>query len=195
MATVRLHLTGDPAADRLLATDPFALLVGMVLDQQIPLERAFSAPAALAARLGAPATAASLAAMDPDELVAHFRTPPALHRFPASMAARVQEVARVVVAEYGGDAARIWTTAETGQELARRLGALPGFGAAKAKIFLALIGKQLGVRPPGWQEACRPYGEPGTRLSVADIDSPEALVAVRDHKRAMKAAAKAGTAR
>ncbi len=193
MATKKpqLHLSGDAKADKLISADPFALLVGMVLDQQIPLEKAFSSPAVLNERLGRKADAKAIAAMDPDELSEIFRRPPALHRFPASMGARVQDLARVIVSEYGGDPARIWKTATSGEELRKRVEALPGFGKMKAKIFVALLGKQLGVTPEGWREASAPFGEPGSRMSIADIDSAEALLSVREHKREMKAAAKA----
>jgi uncharacterized HhH-GPD family protein len=186
-----LYLSGDPAADKLLSTDPFALLVGMVLDQQIPLERAFHAPFDLNTRLGRTADASLIATMDPEELATAFRAPPALHRFPGSMAGRVQELARLIVSDYGGDAAAVWTTAKTGNELLRRIEALPGFGKQKAKIFLALLGKQLRIQPEGWREASAPFGDEGSSFSIADIHSAETLAAVRDHKRAMKAAAKA----
>ncbi|MGO9197647.1 MAG: HhH-GPD-type base excision DNA repair protein [Acidimicrobiales bacterium] len=191
----QLHLSGDPASDKLISKDAFALLMGMVLDQQIPLERAFAAPAVLVTRLGKPLDAREIAGMDPEEFAAAFRQQPALHRFPGSMAGRVQEVARIVVAEYGGDASRIWRTAETGEELVRRVEALPGFGNQKAKIFVALLGKQLGVEPSGWREATAPFGVAGSHLSIADIDSAETLATVREHKRRMKQAAKAKTAR
>ncbi len=185
-----LRLTGDPAADELLARDAFALLVAMVLDQQIPLERAFPAPLALRERLGGELDAARIAVMDPDAVVAAFSAKPALHRFPSAMAGRTQLVARVVVDSYGGDASRIWTTARDGRELLARLGSLPGFGTQKAQIFLALLGKRFGISTPGWSEAAGPFGRAGTFVSVADVDGPEALAKVRAHKAAMKAAAK-----
>lgn len=191
---VALHLSGDPEADRLLSEDPFALLVGMVLDQQIPLERAFSAPRDLKQRLGGHLDPGLLASMPPDKLAALFAERPALHRFPTSNAERVQKLARVVVEQYAGDASLIWRGARTGEELLERVSALPGFGEQKAKIFVALLGKQLGVRPPGWQKASRPFGEPGTHYSVADITGPETLAKVRAHKAQMKAAAKAAQA-
>lgn len=193
MATTKplLYLSGDPKADKLLSSDPFALLVGMVLDQQVPLEWAFSAPALLNERLGRKADAKLIAGMDPDELATIFRGPPALHRFPGSMAARVRDLAVLVVSEYGGNPTKIWSTATTGAELLRRVEALPGFGKAKAKIFVALLGKQFGTTPPGWREASAPFGEPGTHMSVADINSPATLQTVREHKRQMKAARKA----
>jgi uncharacterized HhH-GPD family protein len=194
MARPALWLTPDDAANRLLSTDPLALLIGMVLDQQIPLERAFSAPAELAERLGRPLDAADLAGMDPEALAAVFAERPALHRYPGSMAARVQALCQLVVAEYGGDAASIWSTAGTGRELLRRVKALPGFGDQKARIFVALLGKQLGVRPEGWEEASAPFGEPGSFRSVADIVDPASLEQVRAIKQAHKAAAKAAQA-
>jgi uncharacterized HhH-GPD family protein len=186
-----LWLTGDPDADALLSTDPLALLLGMVLDQQIPMERAFAAPAALKERLGGTLDPAVISAMDPDALVEVFSAKPALHRFPRSMAGRVQEVCAAVVADHGGDASAIWSSAPDGKALLKNLKALPGFGDQKARIFLALLGKQLGVRPPGWEQAAGPYGEAGSFRSVADIDSPEALIKVRQFKQAMKAEARA----
>jgi len=190
-----LYLSGDPEADRLLSQDPLALLVGMVLDQQVPLEKAFSAPFLLRQRMGTELDATKIAAMAPDKFAAFFIERPALHRFPASMAARVQDLCRLLVDDYGGDAAAVWTTAETGDELLKRVKALPGFGEHKARIFVALLGKQFGVRPPGWEKAAGPFGQPGSLASVADIDSPDALIAVREHKRAVKNAAKAGSAK
>jgi uncharacterized HhH-GPD family protein len=191
MARVELHVTGDPEADALLGRDPLALLIGMVLDQQITIEKAFSSPAVLAQRLGGPLNAASIAAMDPDDLAAVFRQPPALHRYPASMAGRVQAVCRVVAEDYGGKADAIWKGVTSGDELIGRLQALPGFGPQKARIFAALLGKQLGVCPDGWRSATKPYGEPGSYLSVADITDPETLGKVRANKKAMKAKARA----
>jgi len=185
-----LPFTGDPKADKYLAEDPLALLIGMVLDQQVPLEKAFAGPWVLRQRLGAKLDAARIAAMDPDELTALFVEKPALHRFPAAMAARVQDLCRLLVDEYGAKAASVWTTAATGDELFKRVKALPGFGEQKARIFVALLGKQLGVRPQGWEKAAGPFGRAGSLASVADIDSPDALLAVREHKRAMKAASK-----
>lgn len=192
MATTkrRLHLAGEQKADRLLSENPFALLVGLVLDQQIPLERAFAAPALLAERIGGRLDAKTIAVMDPERLADAFRTPPALHRFPGSMAGRTQELAKLIVSEYGGDPKAIWKTAASGRELLGRIEKLPGFGAQKAKIFLALLGKQLGVTPVGWREASAPFGEESSHLSIADIDSAEALELVREHKRQMKAAAR-----
>ena len=189
-----LHLSQIDEADELLTKDPLALLIGMVLDQQIPLERAFAAPYELAARLGRPLDVAELAAFDPDELGSVFAKQPALHRFPGSMAKRVQALCQLVMSSYGGDAGAVWTTAADGRQLLRQVAALPGFGQQKAKIFVALLGKQLGVTPPGWREACAPFGEDGSYRSVADITSADSRDKVRDYKKAMKAAAKASTA-
>ncbi len=186
-----LALSGDPAADKLLSKDPLALLIGMVLDQQIPLERAFSAPLELQRRLGGRLDAAEIAEMDPDRLVEVFSQTPALHRFPGANAKRVQELCRIVVEQYGGKAARVWKAAKSGDELYRRIKALPGFGEQKARIFVALLAKQLAVQPDGWREAAGEFGEPGTYMSVADITGPEALAKVREYKQAKKAAAKA----
>jgi uncharacterized HhH-GPD family protein len=186
-----LYLAKEPAADEMLATDPLAQLIGMLLDQQIPMERAFVAPYRLAQRLGvARLDAVTLATYDPEALTEVFARPPALHRFPAAMAARTQSLARLVVAEYGGDAARIWTEAENGGDLVRRLGKLPGFGPQKARIFTALLGKQMGIRPEGWREAAGEFGEEGSFRSVADIVDEASLSKVRDYKQQMKAAAK-----
>ncbi|HMD45427.1 MAG TPA: HhH-GPD-type base excision DNA repair protein [Acidimicrobiales bacterium] len=194
MAGVTLYLSGDPAADKLLSRDPLALLIGMVLDQQIPLEKAFRGPADLAERLGHTLDAATIAAADPEQLRQVFTRPPALHRFPGSMAGRVQALCRVVVEEYGGRAERVWTEATSGADLLARVKALPGFGDRKARIFVALLGKQLGVRPRGWRQASAPFGEPGAHLSVADIVDEKTLAEVRAEKRAAKAAAKRATA-
>jgi uncharacterized HhH-GPD family protein len=173
-----------------LTADPLALLIGMVLDQQIPLERAFSSPRDLRQRLGGELGAETIASLPPEELAAIFAQRPALHRFPAANAQRVQQLCRIVVSEYGGDAAAVWRGAADGAELLKRVHALPGFGEQKAKIFVALLGKQLGARPPGWRQACHPFGEPGTALSVADITGAETLARVRAHKAQLKAAAR-----
>jgi uncharacterized HhH-GPD family protein len=186
-----LHLSQDPDADALLSSHPLALLIGMVLDQQIPLEWAFAAPRRLEQRLGGHLDAAEIAAMDPDELAARFAERPALHRFPAANAKRVQELCRIVAEEYGNDAAAVWAGAANGEELYRRVRALPGFGEQKARIFVGLLGKQLGVRPPGWREAAGAFGQPGTRMSVADIVDEESLGQVRAYKAALKAKTKA----
>jgi len=188
---VPIALPVDDEANELLSRNPLALLIGMLLDQQIPLECAFSAPADLVRRLGHEPTAQELADFNPDELVAIFSRRPALHRFPKAMAGRVQMMARIIVDDYDGDAAAVWTTATSGAELLRRVSALPGFGAAKAQIFVALLGKQLGVTPPGWREAAGPFGTEGSHVSVADITDEVTLGEVRSHKQAMKAAAKA----
>ncbi len=156
---MKLPLTGDPKADELLGQEPLALLMGMLLDQQVPMEKA-------------------------------FRGPPALHRYPGSMAGRTQELCRALVERYDGDAERVWLSAETGQELVANLKALPGFGEQKARIFTALLAKRVGVTPPGWEDAAGPYAQIG-HFSVADVDGPDALALVREHKKAMKAAARA----
>lgn len=185
-----LPLSGNAEADALLARDPLALLIGMLLDQQVPMERAFFAPFELSRRLGGELDAARLARTDPEELAAIFASKPALHRFPAAMAQRVQALCSHIVARYGGDAAAVWNDAPDGATLLERVRALPGFGDEKARIFVALLGKRLGVRPPGWEAAAGRFGEPGVYASVADIDGPEALERVREHKRALKVAAK-----
>ncbi len=181
----------EPEANELLTRSPLALLIAMLLDQQVPLERAFSAPLDLVRRLGHEPTVAELAEFDPAALAAVFSQRPALHRYPKAMAARVQDLARLIMAEYDGDAAQVWESATSGAELRGQVAALPGFGAQKAQIFVALLGKQLGVRPPGWREAAGTFGAEGTRFSVADISDSESLGEVRSYKQAMKAAAKA----
>jgi uncharacterized HhH-GPD family protein len=183
-----LHLAQDPSADELLASDALALLIGMALDQQFPMERAFRGPFVMRERLGGFDAAAI--AEHPD-LKAVFAIPPVVHRFPGSMAQRVQDLCRHIVAEYDGDAERIWTGVKSGEELRKRLEALPGFGKQKAQIFLALLGKQRGVRPKGWREAAGPYGEDGSFRSIADVTGPDALLKVRAYKKSVKAAAKA----
>ncbi|GAA4246649.1 HhH-GPD-type base excision DNA repair protein [Dactylosporangium darangshiense] len=184
----------DDAANDYLTRSPLAVLVGMTLDQQIPLEKAFSSPWVLGQRLGHEPTAQEIAEFDPEALVEIFATPPALHRFPKAMAARVQEVCRVLVAQYDGDPAAIWAGVSDGQELLRRVQGLPGFGRQKAQIFVALLGKQFGVRPEGWREAAGGYGEEGSHRSVADIVDEDSLVKVRTYKKQMKAEAKAAKA-
>jgi uncharacterized HhH-GPD family protein len=188
---LNLHIAQDPDADRLVSEDPLALLIAMVLDQQVPLERAFTSPRDLKRRLGGRLDAAEIAGMAPDALAAVFSTRPALHRFPAANAKRVQDLCRIVVDEYGGDAAAVWNGASDGNDLYRRVKALPGFGEHKARIFIGLLGKQLGVRPEGWEEAAGKFGHPGTFLSVADIVDRESLGRVRAYKQQLKAAAKA----
>jgi len=188
----KLHLAQEPEADHMLATDPFALLIGMLLDQQIPLERAFVAPYRLAERIGVTTLdPAALAAHDPGVLVEVFALPPALHRFPKAMAERTQKLAQLIVDSYGGDAAAVWRDAASGAELVARLAKLPGFGKQKAQIFAALLGKQLGVCPPGWREAAGEFGVEGSYKSVADIVDEPSLGKVREYKQQMKAAAKA----
>ena len=186
-----LALTGNDEADALLATDPLALVIGMVLDQQIPLERAFRSPFELRERLGGSLDAGAIASMDPDALAEIFGAKPALHRFPSSMARRVQDVCRLIMDTYDGDAAAIWMSAANGKELLAHVKALPGFGVQKARIFIALLGKQMGLHTPGWQQVSTPFSQPGTFQSVADIDSPAALTKVRQFKQQMKAEAKA----
>lgn len=189
-----LHITGDTAADDLLTNNPLALLVGMLLDQQIPMETAFAGPLKIEQRTGA-ADAAAIASMDPDAFLEAFKETPAVHRFPGSMAARVQTLCQTLVDEWGGDASALWTSGDPdGREVLTRLKKLPGFGEQKAKIFLALLGKQYGFTGEGWREASAPYGEENAYRSVADIVSPESLTKVREHKKAMKAAAKAAKA-
>ncbi|HEX2192884.1 MAG TPA: HhH-GPD-type base excision DNA repair protein [Acidimicrobiales bacterium] len=186
-----LPLTGDPGADALLVEDPLALLIGMLLDQQVPMEKAFRGPYDLKERLGGHLDAEEIAAADPDELAAAFGQRPALHRFPGSMAARTQDLCRHLVEHYSGRAEAVWTEAEDGKDLFARVRALPGFGEQKARIFVALLAKRLGVRLEGWEDVAGPYGRPGW-YSVADVDGPEALARVREYKRAVKAEAKAG---
>jgi uncharacterized HhH-GPD family protein len=186
-----LWLTGDPEADALLDTDPFALLLGMLLDQQIPMEVAFAGPAKLARRMGA-LDPAAIATADPAAFEELCATPPAVHRYPRAMAGRIQALAREVVETYDGDAARLWTDGyPDGRTVLRRLQSLPGFGAQKAAIFLAILGKRRGVTPDGWREAAGTYGEDGTFRSVADITDEASLAQVRATKQAAKAAAKA----
>jgi uncharacterized HhH-GPD family protein len=184
------HITGDPTADQVLTEDPFALLVGMMLDQQYPMEHAFRGPAKVLARFGS-MEPAKIAAAEPEEFAALCSTTPAIHRFPGSMAARLQELARIVTEQYDGQAERLWTDAESGQQLLKRIIALPGFGKQKAQIFVALLAKQLDVRPEGWETAVGDYAQPGYR-SVADVVDPESLQKVRDFKKQKKASARAG---
>jgi uncharacterized HhH-GPD family protein len=187
-----LRIAQDNAADDLLGRDPLALLIGMLLDQQFPMERAFAAPRLLADRLGVESLdAAQLAGTDPEELTRVFQGPPALHRYPGSMAARTQDLCRLLIERYDGRADNLWADVPDGATLLRRLGELPGFGAQKSKIFLALLGKQYGVTPPGWREAAGDYGLEGSRRSVADITGPETLLEVRTFKQEQKKAAKA----
>ena len=186
----QLHITGDADADRLLGDEPLALLIGMLLDQQVPMETAFVGPAKIKERLGA-FDAAAIATAAPEKLVEVFKQTPAVHRFPGSMAERTQALCEALVADWGGDAARIWTDGDPdGAEVLTRLKALPGFGEQKAKIFLALLGKQYGLTAPGWREAAGSYGDAGSFRSVADIVDASSLTKVREFKKAAKAAAK-----
>lgn len=185
-----LQIAQEAAADELLSTDPFALLVGMLLDQQFPMERAFAGPAKIRDRFGTMDPEA-IAGAEPDAFADLCATPPAIHRYGRSMAGRVQSLARVVVDDYAGDTRSIWETASSGAELFDRLRALPGFGDQKAKIFTALLAKQLGVKPRGWTTVVGDYGKKGYR-SVADVTDPESLQKVRDFKKAAKAAKAAG---
>lgn len=185
-----LHLTDDAEADRLLTDNPLALLIGMLLDQQVAMEVAFAGPLKIEQRFG-PVDAEAIAEADPEAFAAAFKQPPAVHRFPGSMAERVQTLCRAIVQDWHGEAAAIWTDGDPdGKTVLKRLKALPGFGDQKARIFLALLGKQRGFSGEGWREAAGPYGEEGSFRSVADIVSPETLLKVRETKRAVKAAAK-----
>jgi uncharacterized HhH-GPD family protein len=185
-----LHITGDAAADALLNDDPFALLTGMLLDQQVPMETAFAGPSKIRDRIGG-IEPAVIAAFDPDSFADVFRATPAVHRFPGSMAARVQALAGVIARDWDGDASALWTSGTPdGAEILRRLRTLPGFGEQKAKIFLAILGKRFALAAPGWREASAPYGQDGAHASVADIVDVDSLTRVRETKRAAKAAAK-----
>ena len=191
MTAKTFPVTGDAAADELLLADPLALLIGMLLDQQIPMEKAFRSPYDLAERMGvARLDAAAIAAADPEAMLAIFKGPPALHRFPKAFAERTQAVCAAIVTTYGGRAEALWTEAADGDDLLRRLLALPGFGRDKAQIFVALLAKRVDVRPAGWLEAAGEFGD-GRRLSVADVDSQEAFDRVRAWKKEQKAKAKA----
>lgn len=185
-----IQITGDAAADRVLTDDPFALLLGMLLDQQYPMEHAFRGPAKILDRFGS-LDPGRIAAAEPEAFADLCATPPAIHRYGRSMAGRVQQLAQVVVSDYGGDAERIWTEAADPIDLLARLRSLPGYGDQKARIFAALLGKQLGVRPDGWREAIGPYAEDGSYRSVADVVDESSLQKVREFKQAAKAAAKA----
>ena len=188
-----LHLATTDDANALLERDPLALLLGMLLDQQIPMEKAFTSPKVLAERMDSDLLdAATIAALPPDELLELFRTPPALHRFPGAMATRTQQLCQTLVDEWGGDAANVWAGVDDGRELVRRIGSLPGFGDQKARIFAALLAKQFGVTPDGWEDATGDYGKPGHR-SIADVVDDASKVKVREYKKAKKAEAKAKT--
>ncbi|MFC7881600.1 HhH-GPD-type base excision DNA repair protein [Streptomyces sp. NPDC057376] len=180
---VTLHLAQDPEADELLGRSPLAALVGMLLDQQVPMEWAFKGPSTIARRMGAEdLDAHDIAAYDPEAFAALLSEKPAVHRYPGSMAGRVQQLCRYLVETYDGDAEAVWRGVGSGKELLKRLQDLPGFGKQKAQIFLALLGKQLGVRPEGWREAAGAYGEADSFRSVADITGPESLTKVRAYK-------------
>ena len=185
-----VHITDDPAADDLLSNNPLALMIGMLLDQQVAMEPAFGGPPKIQQRVGT-LEASARASYDPDAFARAFRETPAVHRYPGSMAGRVQALCADIVEKGGGDASAIWTEGNpSGPEVFKRLKALPGFGDQKARIFLALLGKQYGYAGAGWREAAGAYGEEGSFRSVADITSPESLTKVRETKRAAKAAAK-----
>jgi uncharacterized HhH-GPD family protein len=186
-----LQLAQEPEADQLLSENPFALVMGMVLDQQVPMERAFAAPLELQRRLGKKLSAKTVATTDPAVLLEAFTRTHALHRFPAAMAERVQRAAQLIVEEWGGKPEQIWTTATSGKELSTRLQTIPGFGAQKARIFAALLGKQLDCTPTGWREACAPYGAARSTTSIADITDAASFKKVRETKRAAKAAHRA----
>ena len=176
--------TGRPDADKLLETDPLALLIGLVLDQQVKMEKAFSGPYDLKQRLGH-LDARKIASMDPDKLDAVFRERPALHRFPGNMARRVQQLCQVIAERYGGDAAGVWRGVSNGSELALRISDLPGFGEQKTLITVAVLAKKYGVQPPGWEAHAAHWH------TVADVDSPESMAEARAVKRRMKAEGKA----
>lgn len=189
MAT-KIQIAQDEAADKVLTEDPFALITGMLLDQQFPMERAFAGPAKVLERFGT-LDPAAIAAAEPEAFADLCATPPAVHRYGRSMAGRIQALATVVRDEYSGDASLIWSDAATGAELFTRIKNLPGFGEQKAKIFVALLAKQLEVRPAGWDKAAGDYSEEGSFRSVADVVDADSLLKVRDFKKAAKAAAKA----
>ncbi|MEW1637368.1 HhH-GPD-type base excision DNA repair protein [Streptomyces sp. NPDC093801] len=192
MDDITIRLAQQPEADDLLARSPLAALTGMLLDQQVPMEWAFSGPWTIAQRLGADdLDAHAIAAYDPEAFAALLSQKPAVHRYPGSMAKRIQQLCAYLVEHYAGDAAAVWADAATGAELLKRLKALPGFGEQKAQIFLALLGKRYGVRPKGWREAAGGYGPANVYRSAADITGPESLAKVRAYKQAAKAAAKA----
>ncbi|MCL5048850.1 MAG: Fe-S cluster assembly protein HesB [Firmicutes bacterium] len=190
--TTKLVLAGEVEADKLIGENMFALLIGMVLDQQIPLDRAFKGPLLLSERLQVDLDPANILAVGSEALRTAFTEKPALHRFPVAMADRVMELASIVNTEYDNNASLILETAQDGKELLARITKLPGFGLQKAKIFIALCGKQLGLKCPGWQEVSLPFSEPGSLLSIADIRGPDSLAKVRENKKMMKEQAKLG---
>jgi uncharacterized HhH-GPD family protein len=187
-----LWITGDPEADHLLTTSGNALLIGMVLDQQVPMEKAFAGPYVIATRMGGTFDVPGIATLEVDDFVAVCAEKPAVHRFPASMGKRVHEVARRLVDEHDGDAVHLWRDVRDGATLKQAIGALPGFGDQKASIMVALLGKRWGVRPDGWREAAGAYGNDGEFRSVADVVDAESLQKVRAFKKQAKAAARAG---
>jgi uncharacterized HhH-GPD family protein len=191
MTNQTLWLTGDPEADALLSEDDNALLIGMVLDQQVPMEKAFSGPLVIAQRMGGQLDVANIAAMSEEEFVELCSQRPAIHRFPAAMAKRIHQVCQVLAEDYDGQAANVWKDARSGVEVKANLARLPGFGPDKAAIFTAVLGKRRGVTPEGWQAAAGYYGEPGTFRSVADIVDQDSLQKVRETKKSVKAAKKA----
>ncbi|MFI2453671.1 HhH-GPD-type base excision DNA repair protein [Streptomyces chengbuensis] len=187
-----IHIAQQPEADELLGRSPLALMIGMLLDQQVPMEWAFTGPRTIAERLGKDdLDAHEIAAQDPEAFAALLSRKPAVHRYPGSMAKRIHQLCQYLVDEYDGDPTALWESASSGKEVLGRLLALPGFGKQKAQIFLALLGKQYGVRPEGWREAAGPYGEERAYRSAADITGPESLAKVRAHKQELKRAAKA----
>jgi uncharacterized HhH-GPD family protein len=188
-----LSLPIEPEATKLLNDNPLALLLGMLLDQQQPMEKAFSSPYVLKQRLGRDLDAHDIASHDPEALESIFAKPPALHRFPRAFAKRAQEMCRILVDNYDGDAAQLWTGAKDGNDAVARIGQLPGFGKQKSQIFVALLAKQFGIQPEGWREATGVFGEEGSLRSVADISDESSLAKVREYKKAMKAAAKASS--
>ena len=194
MTDASIWLTGDPEADQLLTDDDNALLIGMILDQQVPMEKAFSGPLVIAQRMGGTLDVAAIAAMPEEDFAALCAQRPAIHRFPAAMAKRVRQVCQVLTEHYQADAGNVWRDAATGAEMKQALMSLPGFGAEKAAIFTAVLGKRRGVQPPGWREAAGGFGDEGSFRSVADIVDGESLARVREAKRAVKAGRKAGSA-
>jgi len=192
MANAPIWLTGDREADQLLTEDDNALLIAMILDQQVPMEKAFTGPLVIAQRMGGRLDVATIAAMPEEDFIAVCAQRPAIHRFPGAMAKRIQQVCRVLTDHYDSQAANVWRNAATGAELKQSLASLPGFGAEKAAIFTAVLGKRRGVQPPGWREAAGAFGDDDSYRSVADIVDPESLAKVRETKRAVKAKKTAG---